>query len=145
MVLGGFQRVPPFWMSSNFQRFQEILNQKKSEIFRCISHVKPRNLPRSPKPWARWLVLLWKNDNIFFNILPVSMTFLSSSKSSSLLLDRSFWAVSLNLTTCSKSWVTQSLPDTLMGMLSNWFEKSCSSSTVSRLFESNTPRVRVLT
>ena len=39
---GFFSKGPP----------HEILNQTNSDIFRCLS--QPSNLPRSPKPGARW-------------------------------------------------------------------------------------------
>ena len=44
------------WMNSNFERFQEILNQANSENFSCLSHMeyKNKNLPGCPKPGARW-------------------------------------------------------------------------------------------
>ena len=48
--LGGFHRV---FMRSNFVRFRKILNQADPEDFICLSHDEPRNLPRSPKLWAR--------------------------------------------------------------------------------------------
>ena len=41
-------------MSSNFESFHEILKQANSENFSCLFHVEPRNLPRCPKPGARW-------------------------------------------------------------------------------------------
>ena len=47
--LGCFHRV---FMSSNFVRFRRILNQADPEDFSCLSH-EPKNLPRSPKSWAR--------------------------------------------------------------------------------------------
>ena len=40
-------------MNSNFERFQEILNQANFENLSCLSHVKPKNLPGCPKLEAR--------------------------------------------------------------------------------------------
>ena len=41
-------------MISNFARFQEIPKQANSESYSSLSHVEPRNLPRSPVLLPRW-------------------------------------------------------------------------------------------
>ena len=57
---GFFSKGSPFetlkikvvWMSSNFERFHEILNQANSENFSCLSHVEPKNLPGCKMIWS---------------------------------------------------------------------------------------------
>ena len=44
----GFSKGPPFL---NQFKFSEVSRNPKPKNMKC--HVKPRNLQRSPKPWAR--------------------------------------------------------------------------------------------
>ena len=47
-------KIKVVWMSSNFERFQEVWNHKLAKNFSCLSHEKHNKLPGSPKPAASW-------------------------------------------------------------------------------------------
>ena len=49
-------KIKVFWWAQILRGVTKSWNQANSENFSC--HLEPRNLPRSPKPWAKNLVLL---------------------------------------------------------------------------------------
>ena len=57
-------------MSEWAQILWGFLNQTDVEKFSCLSYGEPRNLPRSPKPGAKWSVL-WKQIKINKKILEI--------------------------------------------------------------------------
>ena len=76
-------KIKVVWMSSNFERFHEILNQANSENTSCLSHVELQNLPGSSKPGAR-------DDLVFFPKINFGKkkNYLAASKDGQLSPDR---------------------------------------------------------